>query len=156
MSSGKGNVITISCLFVDGCQMIIHFTNLHYNDVIMRAMASQITRLNFVYSSVYSDADLRKHQSSGSLAFVRGLHHKRPVTRGFFSVWWRHHEIILKRCYTVCKPGNVVIMLHQNYKLRDKNWPGENIYINMNLHKSMGSISYYFENIIVGKSRRNL
>ena len=35
-----------------------------YKDVIIRAMASQITNLTIVYSTVYSGADLRKHQSS--------------------------------------------------------------------------------------------
>ena len=40
------------------------------NDVIMRAMASQITSLTIVYSNVYSDADQRKHQSSASLFFT--------------------------------------------------------------------------------------
>ena len=44
--------------------------SLHYNDVIMITMASQITSLAVVYSIVYSDADQRKHQSSVSLAFV--------------------------------------------------------------------------------------
>ena len=60
----------------------------HYGDVIMGAIASQITSLMIVYSTVYSDADQRKHQSSASLAFVRGIHrgpvnspHKWPVTR---------------------------------------------------------------------------
>ena len=43
----------------------------HYNDVIMGALASQITSLTIVYSTVYSGADQRKHQSSASLAFVR-------------------------------------------------------------------------------------
>ena len=46
----------------------------HYNDVIMGAIASQITSLTIVYSMVYSGADQRKHQSSASLAFVRGIH----------------------------------------------------------------------------------
>ena len=46
----------------------------HYNDVIMSAMASQITSLTIVYSIVYSGADQRKHQSSTSLAFVSGIH----------------------------------------------------------------------------------
>ena len=52
------------------------------------AIASQITSLTMVYSAVYSDADQRKHQSSASLAFGRGIHrgpvnspHKWPVTR---------------------------------------------------------------------------
>ena len=53
----------------------------------MSAMASQFISLTIVYSSVYSGADQRKHQSSASLAFVRGIHRwpvnssqKRPVT----------------------------------------------------------------------------
>ena len=46
----------------------------HYNDFIMSAMASQITSLTIVYSTVYSGVDQRKHQSSASLAFVRGIH----------------------------------------------------------------------------------
>ena len=46
----------------------------HYCDVIMGAMASQITSLAIVYSTFYSGADQRKHQSSASLAFVRGIH----------------------------------------------------------------------------------
>ena len=63
----------------------------HYDDVIMGAIASQITSLTIVYSTVYSDADQRKHQSSTSLAFVRGIHrgpvnspHKWAVTRKMF------------------------------------------------------------------------
>ena len=64
----------------------------HYNGVIMSAMASQITSLTIVYSTVYLGADQRKHQISASLAFVRGIHrgpvnspHKGPVTRKMFS-----------------------------------------------------------------------
>ena len=63
----------------------------HYCDVIICVVASQITSLTIVYSAVYSDADQRKHQSSMSLAFVRGIHrgpvnspHKLPVTREMF------------------------------------------------------------------------
>ena len=61
-------------------------------------MASQITSLTIAYSTVYSDADQRKHHSSASLAFVRGIHqwpvnssHKWLVYRENFSIWWRHH-----------------------------------------------------------------
>ena len=57
----------------------------------MGAVASQITNLTIVYSTVYSDADQRKHQSSASLAFLRGIQrgpvnfpHKWPVTRQMF------------------------------------------------------------------------
>ena len=44
----------------------------HHTDFIMGAIASQITSLTIVYSTVYSGADQRKHQRSASLAFVRG------------------------------------------------------------------------------------
>ena len=64
---------------------------MHEGDVIMGAIASQITSLAIVYSTVYSDADQRKHQSSASLAFVWIIHrgpvnspHKLPVTRKMF------------------------------------------------------------------------
>ena len=58
----------------------------HYSDVIMGAIASQMTNLTIVFSTIYSDADQRKHQSSASLAIVRGIHspHKGPVTRKLF------------------------------------------------------------------------
>ena len=63
---------------------------LHYNDVRSK-MGSRITSLAIVYSTVYSGADQRKHQSSGSLAFVWGSHrwpvnspHKWPVTQKMF------------------------------------------------------------------------
>ena len=52
----------------------------------MSVMASQVTSPTIVYSSIYSGADQSKHQSSASLAFVRGIHgwllnspHKGPV-----------------------------------------------------------------------------
>ena len=54
----------------------------------MNAMASQITILTIVYSTVYSVTNQRKYQSSASLAFVQGIHrwpvnspHKGPLTR---------------------------------------------------------------------------
>ena len=58
----------------DDVMTLKHFPNHDYNDVIMDSMASQITSLTIVYSAVYSGADQRKHQSSTSLAFVRGIH----------------------------------------------------------------------------------
>ena len=54
-----------------GCQWV---GCLHYWDLIMGAMASQITSLTIVYSTVHSGADQRKHRSSASLAFMRGIH----------------------------------------------------------------------------------
>ena len=51
-----------------------HSSYEHNNDVKMGTIASQITSLTIVYSTVYSDADQRKHQSSASQAFVWGIH----------------------------------------------------------------------------------
>ena len=75
---------------------ILHIT-LHcvvennYDDVMISSMASQITSLTIIHSTVYSGTDERKHQSSASLVFVRGIHrgpvnslHKWPVTRKMF------------------------------------------------------------------------
>ena len=72
----------------------------HYGDVVMGTIASQITSLAIVYSTVYSGAYQRKHQSSTSLAFVRGIHwgpvnspHKWPVTRKMFPF-----DDVIMRC----------------------------------------------------------
>ena len=75
----------------------------HYNDVIMGTIVFQITSLTIVFSTVYLDADQRKHQSSASLAFVRGIHrwsvnspHKGPVTRKMFPF----DDVIMTVCYS--------------------------------------------------------
>ena len=73
----------------------------HYSDILMGEMASQITSLTIVYSTVYSGAVQRKHQSSASLAFVWGIHrrpvnspHKWPVTRKMFPF-----DDVIMRCH---------------------------------------------------------
>ena len=94
----------------------------------MTTMASQITSLTVVYSTVYSDADQRKHQSSASLAIVWGIHRDRwiPRTKGQLpeniSIWWRHHDFarflqalkkkkrwtkkwIINKCHLFCITG---------------------------------------------------
>ena len=94
--------------------ILIHTLNaksIHYNDVIMTTMASQITSLTVVYSTVYSDADQRKHQSSASMAFVWGIHwwpmnspHKGPVMWKMFPfddviMYYKcYDEVVLDKC----------------------------------------------------------
>ena len=74
-----------------------HLYSWYYSDVIMGAMASELTRLTIVYLTVYSEIDQRKHQSSASLAFMREIHlwpvnfpHRWPVTQKMFpsSSWY--------------------------------------------------------------------
>ena len=80
----------------------------------MSAMAPQITSLPIVYSTLYSGTDQRKHQSSASLDFVRGMHqwsvnspHKGPVTRKmhpfddvimFFCTLFQYH---FEQCHVI-------------------------------------------------------
>ena len=75
----------------------------HYNDVLMDVMASQITSLTIVYSTLIQ-ADQRKHQSSASLAFVRRIH-RWPVTGEFPAQ---------KASNTVCFPKQI---------RHDRRWP---------------------------------
>ena len=63
----------------------------HFSDVIMGAVASKITGVSMVCSTVCSGADLRKHHSSAPQSFVTGIHrrpvnspHKGPVMRKNF------------------------------------------------------------------------
>ena len=75
--------------------------NSHYDDVIMSEIASQITSLTIVYSTVLSGADQSKHQSSTSLTGL--CVGNSPVTGEFpaqmarnaenISIWWRHHAL---------------------------------------------------------------
>ena len=95
-------LLSLSTLYLSLLSMLsplILFLRYYYNGVIMSAVASQITGVSIVYSTVCSDSDQRKHQSSASLAFVRGIRrwpvnspHKWPVTRKIFpfnDVSWR-------------------------------------------------------------------
>ena len=75
----------------------------HYNDVTVSKIASQITSITIVYSTVYSGPDQTKHQSSAWLAFVRRIHrgpvnspHKWPVTRKMFPFY----DVIIFLCFT--------------------------------------------------------
>ena len=85
----------------------------HYNDVIPGAIASHITSLTIVYSTVYSGTDRRKHQSSASLAFVRGIHrspmnspHKWPTTRKIFPF-----DDVMMRNTDKIWDGNIILSI---------------------------------------------
>ena len=85
-----------------------YFHCLHYNDVIVSVMVSQITSVSIVYVRVCSGANQRKHQRSASPAFVRGIYrlpvnspHKGTLTRKMFPfddvIMW--HDSKLKRVW---------------------------------------------------------
>ena len=66
----------------------------------MGATASQITSPTIAYSTVYSDAGPRKHQSFASLAFVQGnspgtgeLPAQMASNAEIIFIWWHHHDV---------------------------------------------------------------
>ena len=68
-----------SVLALNHSQPITSTSDDHYSDAIMSVMASQITGVSIVYSTVCSGADQRKHKNSVLLAFVMGIH-RIPLT----------------------------------------------------------------------------
>ena len=85
------------------------------------AMASQVTSLTIVYSTVYSGADQRKHQSSASLAFVRGIHRwpvnspqKGPVARKYFQLMTSSCSALIYRHRGMNPTGTECITTRQN------------------------------------------
>ena len=106
------NQASVSKFYVFHLWFSMRKSYIHYNDVIMGAMASQITSLTIVYSTVYSCEDQRKHQSSASLAFFFYFFFfiffwggNSPGTGEFpaqkdsnaenVSSWWRNHGGVL-------------------------------------------------------------
>ena len=103
-----------------------HYSAPHYSDVIMSAVASQITGVLIVYSTVCSGVDQRKHQSSASLSvwgeftgdrWIPRSHWWIPRTKAsdaeHVSIWWCHHEnkkywcrrwVILHEMWSECSP----------------------------------------------------
>ena len=78
----------------------LFYADPHYVDVIMTTIASQITSLTVVYSTVYRDADQRKHQSNASLAFVWGIHRDRWIPRTKGQLRGNCFHLMTSSCYT--------------------------------------------------------
>ena len=92
----------------------------------MSAIASQITGVSIVCSTVCSGADKRKHQSSASPAFVRGIHrspvdspHEGSVARKMFlfdnNTWWRHQMETFSAILAICA-GNSPVPVNSPHK----------------------------------------
>ena len=75
----------------------------HYCDVIMGTMASQITSLTIVYSSVYlaqfkeNIKTLRHWPLCGEFTGDRWIPRKMASYTENISIWWRHHAFSLYR-----------------------------------------------------------
>ena len=98
---------------------------IHYTNIIMGTMASQITSLTIVYSTAYLGAEQRKHQSSASLAFVWVIHrglvnslHKWPVTRKIFPF----HDVILHQFFFSGMEPGPLYSLSGKTSYRQSSW----------------------------------
>ena len=96
------SLITIQYIpYFQWIRIFLHYRNStsHYSEVIVIVVAFQIRGVSIACSTVCSGADERKHQSSASLAFVRGFHwwatnspHKSSVMRKMLMTSsWIHH-----------------------------------------------------------------
>ena len=109
--------------------VLLHIVStLHYIDIIMTTMASQITSLTVVYSTVYPGADQRKKSRLRVTGLCAG---NSPGTGEFpaqmasnaenVSIWWRHHDIsfenVISYWFFASCPVHIVryIMLHLTY-----------------------------------------
>ena len=80
----------------------------------MGVMASQISSLTIVYSTVSTGADQRKHQSSlrvtglcaGNSAVTGEFPAQMASTAEDVSIWWRHHERYRIQCVEL-ETGNI-------------------------------------------------
>ena len=108
----------LSLTFLTICWVLYPVGESHYNDVIMSAIASQITSVTIFTRPSIQGADQRKHQSSASLAFVRGIHrwpvnspHKGPVPRKMFPF----DDVIMPCFVTACCLSALSQYLNQCY-----------------------------------------
>ena len=120
---------------------------LYYNDDVMGAMASQITSLTIVYSVVYSGENQRKHQSSASLSFVRGIHqwpvnspHKEPVT-------WKCFHLITSSWIQLVLPrrqhGNLMSYFAVSFPPQMSGW------ILFRQHRMSGNLSNLIDQVTI-------
>ena len=77
----------------------------HYSDVIMTTVASQITSLTVVYSTVYSSLDQSKRVEN--LPVTGEFPAQRASNAENGSIWWRHHENFTSKGSVMISPNMV-------------------------------------------------
>ena len=103
-------VIMVWNCHVEANQTNFLWSVVSYTDVIMTTMAPQITSVTIVYSTVYSDVDQRKHQSSASLALVRGSHRNRWIPRTKGQLRGKYFHLMTSSCtFMQCNNRSTVI-----------------------------------------------
>ena len=84
--------------------IFLHIFTMHHNDVIMGAIASQITSLTIVYSTICSGTDqiISKLRVSGLCGG------KSPGTGEFRTTWWRHQMETFSALLALCAGNSPV------------------------------------------------
>ena len=106
------------------------WATIHYNDVIMGAIASQINSLTTVYSIVYSGADKKKTSRLRVAGLCAG---KSPGTGEFpaqmasyaenVSIWWRHHVSVypspepVLTCFQIDNQNLIILKFETKYNI---------------------------------------
>ena len=130
----------------------------------MNAMMSQITGVTIVYSTVCPGAEQRKHQSSASLAFVRGNHRwqiglsKRTSNAG--KMFPHDDNRLIGYCST-CAPTHQLWKkkLEVRAPLRSRHFLSLNLrpFTRTFVHESkMNAVALYFKNIPNSLQRRTV
>ena len=89
--------LTIDPVFYLSGEDCVQDCHIHYGDVIMDAIASQITSITIVYSTVHSDANKRNIKVLRHWPLCREFTGDRWIPRTDasnaenVSIWWRHH-----------------------------------------------------------------
>ena len=128
-----------------------YFTVSHYIDVVMTTMASQITSLTVVYSTVYSDADQGKHQNSASLAFVWGIHRDRWIPRTKGQLRGKYFHLMTSTCHTDQMAGkclqlelcNGLSSMSSLGNVRNVRWP-----LDTTIHCNLFLSNYLHSNVV--------
>ena len=85
------------CKYIHETINLVVLRPIHYGDVIMGAIAFQITSFTIVYSAVYSDASQKTSKllitglCAGTSPGTGELPAQRASNAEFFSIWLRHH-----------------------------------------------------------------
>ena len=90
-------------------------SDIHYSEVMMSAMASQITSVPIVCSNVCSGSGQRKHQSSASLAFVRGIHRWPVDSPHKGQLRGKCFHLMTSSCYANCHVDHI---MHTTIKIK--------------------------------------
>ena len=116
----------------------------------MTTIASQITSLAVVHSTVYSDAYQSKHQSSASLAFVWGIHRDRWIPRTKGQLRGKCFHFMTSSCFILVQSMKCHVQLTQLKSINASIFPIYALLSTLNYHYYHYYHYYHHYHIIIG------